>query len=407
MLRDFLRNHVFERFPAVFGAAIGAAVVFLVAWARLLVAGPVGSELQAFAFAAAVMAALGFVAMPALLRAARHQAWAIAAEPRVFAIGFSLVALAAIVVALVAVLAVVAVLLAAAGVPTGTGLWVLRAGTVTGFAVAASALAYGFSTRGGALAVTRHRVALDGLPAELAGLRIAHLSDLHIGNGTEGARLAEVVATANALGADLIALSGDIFDNDAELLAEGAHALSKLTAPLGVYAVLGNHDGFVGGDEVAAALDLHAPGIELLRGRTVQLAARAPFHVAGFDDPGHDFMPGDTLADLEALAAARATDGPTLLLMHRPDAFPRAAALGFAFVLSGHFHGGQVALPVAGGRWNAATLLTRFDRGLHRSGKSALYVSRGIGFAGPRLRFASPPEIALHELCPLDTAYRP
>jgi predicted MPP superfamily phosphohydrolase len=86
--------------------------------------------------------------------------------------------------------------------------------------------------------------------------------------------------------------------------------------------------------------------------------------------------------------------------MHRPDAFLRAAELGFALVLSGHFHGGQVALPLAGGRWNAATLLTRFDRGLHRIGKSALYVSRGIGFAGPRLRFASPPEIALHELHP-------
>jgi predicted MPP superfamily phosphohydrolase len=90
--------------------------------------------------------------------------------------------------------------------------------------------------------------------------------------------------------------------------------------------------------------------------------------------------------------------------MHRPDAFPRAAELGFALVLSGHFHGGQVALPLAGGRWNAARLLTRFDRGLHRDGNASLYVSRGLGFAGPRLRIASRPEIAVHELQPRATA---
>jgi predicted MPP superfamily phosphohydrolase len=90
--------------------------------------------------------------------------------------------------------------------------------------------------------------------------------------------------------------------------------------------------------------------------------------------------------------------------MHRPDAFPRAAEHGFALVLSGHFHGGQVALPLAGGRWNAARLLTRFDRGLHREGRAALYVSRGLGFVGPRLRFASPPELALHELWPAGPA---
>jgi hypothetical protein len=67
-------------------------------------------------------------------------------------------------------------------------------------------------------------------------------------------------------------------------------------------------------------------------------------------------------------------------------------------MLSGHYHGGQVAIPLAGGRFNTARLLTPFDRGLHRIGNAALYVSRGLGFAGPRLRIASRPEIALIEL---------
>jgi predicted MPP superfamily phosphohydrolase len=400
MLRDFVRNHVFERFPAFFGAAIGASGVVLCAWVAALATDPRALPLAPLLASGLVASAIGAAAIPLLTRLARHHAWASAAEPPVFAVGFSLVTLATGVVASIAVLTCIALLLAALGLPESAGASLLQAGSVAAVAITASALAWGFATHGGGIQTTRLRVEIEGLPDALAGLRIAHLSDLHIGNGTEGARLAEIVARTNALGADLIALSGDLFDNDAEVLHEGASALSALAAPLGVYAVLGNHDGFVGLDDVAAALAEHAPHIELLRGRIAKVAARAPFHVAGFDDPGHDWMPGAALPELDALGAALPADGPTLLLMHRPDAFPRAAEHGFAFVLSGHFHGGQVALPFAGGRWNAATLLTRFDRGLHRAGGAALYVSRGLGFAGPRLRFASAPEIAVHELQP-------
>ncbi|RIL07531.1 MAG: hypothetical protein DCC71_02605 [Proteobacteria bacterium] len=400
LLRDFVRNHIFERFPTVFGAAIGAASVALFAWAAALFADPSRVADPALLRAALVATALGAAFIPSLTRLARHHAWASAAEPIVFAAGFSVVTVAAAVVASLFVLTAFALLFAALGLPASAGIWLLRAGSVAGAALAGAALAYGFASHGGGVEVTRHRIELDALPAALAGLRIAHLSDLHIGNGTEGARLEEIVARTNALGADLIALSGDLFDNDAEVLAEGACALAKLAAPLGVYAVLGNHDGFIGSDDVAAALAAHAPGIEVLRGRFVRAGAQPPLYVAGFDDPGHDWRHGDPLPELESLGRTRPSDGPCVLLMHRPDAFERAAALGFALVLSGHFHGGQVALPLAGGRWNAARLLTRYDRGLYREAGAALYVSRGLGFAGPRLRFASRPEIALHELRP-------
>jgi predicted MPP superfamily phosphohydrolase len=384
--------------------------VILHAWSSALAAGPQGVSLPWLLGAIALASTLGAAAFPGLLRLARHHTWASAAEPLVFAIGFSFMTLAAVVVGSLGVLTLFGLLLAVLGLPSAAGLWLLRAGSATGAAVAAGALAYGFGTRGGGVEVTRHRLELAGLPAALAGLRVAHLSDLHIGNGTEGARLDAIVEQANALRPDLIVISGDLFDNDADVLDAGAAGLGRLSAPLGVWAVLGNHDGFVGADDVAAALAAHAPGITLLRGRFARLGAAAPLHVAGFDDPGHDWQLGEGLPELEKLGDARPTDGPTLLLMHRPDAFPRAAALGFALVLSGHFHGGQVALPVAGGRWNAARLLTRFDRGLHREGAALLYVSRGLGFAGPRLRFASPPEIAVHELQPapahLDTSER-
>jgi predicted MPP superfamily phosphohydrolase len=401
LLRDFVRTHLFERFPTVFGASIGAASVALFAWSSALVAGLGSLELRSLLEAVLVATAIGAAAIPSLTRLARHHSWASAVEPVVFAVGFSLVTIATAVVASLVALTLPALLVAALGLSAEMGLWLLSAGSVAAAAVTTGALGWGFASHGGGVEVTHRTIEVEGLHASLAGLRIVHLSDLHIGNGTEGNRLEAIVARANALGADLLVLSGDLFDNDAEVLAEGAAALAQLTAPLGVYAVLGNHDGFIGSDEVAAALAAYAPDMQVLRGRCACLDTEAPLYVAGFDDPGRDWQPGDPIAELEALGAVLSTDGPTLLLMHRPDAFPRAAELGFALVLSGHFHGGQVALPLAGGRWNAARLLTRFDRGLYREGGSALFVSRGIGFAGPRLRFASPPEIALHELVPV------
>lgn len=396
VLRDFVRTHLFERFPILYGAASSGGTVLLLAWAAWLAGGLGAIAAGPWLAAIAIASAFGGVAFPILIRLARHHAWAAALEPVVFAAGFAVVATAAAVVGSMLVLTLPALLLAALGLSGEAGLAVLGAGSAAAAAVTAGALAWGFARHGEA-EVTQNRVAIAGLAPALAGLRIAHLSDLHIGNGLEGSRLDAVVARTNALGADLIAITGDIFDNDAELLDAGAAALAKLAAPLGVWVVLGNHDGFVGADDVAAALAAHAPNLALLRGRVAKLATDAPLHVAGFDDPGHDWKPGDPSPDLDALAA-EIGGGPTVLLMHRPDAFPRAAELGFALVLSGHFHGGQVALPVAGGRWNAARLLTGFDRGVYRDGAASLYVTRGIGFAGPRLRFASSPEIAIHEL---------
>jgi predicted MPP superfamily phosphohydrolase len=131
----------------------------------------------------------------------------------------------------------------------------------------------------------------------------------------------------------------------------------------------------------------------------VRLPADAPLYLAGIEDPGRDWTEhGHGLVMMEKLAAAAPSDGPMLLLVHRPDAFVQAAALGFRLVLAGHFHGGQLALPIGDGRWNVARLLTPYHRGLYRLGEATLYVSRGLGFAGPRVRFGSRPEIAVLEL---------
>src|SRR5690606_32527336 len=126
-----------------------------------------------------------------------------------------------------------------------------------------------------------------------------------------------------------------------------------------------------------------------------------PLAVAGFDDPAHDWsLHGDELPELAALAASRPRDRVSILLAHRPDAFVQAARAGFALVLSGHYHGGQIGVPGRADRWNAGRLFSALANGAFRHGDAHLYVSRGIGYAGPRVRIGSDPEIALITLVP-------
>ncbi len=398
-MREFLRKQIFERFPLFFGAATCVAAVILVAWLMALRSGPLSMPVTTLVCVATLTAAVGAWGVPRLTVLARTSAIAQDVERLLFATGFVLIALAATIAVASAAFGVLASLLAIAGLSPDTGLALFRAGTLSAVSATGVALIWGFHIEGRLIEVTQQRVEIAGLDTALRGRRIAHLSDLHIGNGLDGRRLAALVERVNALGADLVAVTGDLFDNDATILAEGARALNALRAPLGVYAVLGNHDLFVGAERVANAIAENAPAIALLRGRWVVASASPPLLLGGVDDPGGDWA-GDeeARAGLEKLAAAQPFDGPSILLAHRPEAFPIAAALGFSLVLSGHYHGGQVAIPLSGGRLNTARLLTRFDRGLHRIGGAALYVSRGLGFAGPRLRVASRPEIALLEL---------
>ena len=153
----------------------------------------------------------------------------------------------------------------------------------------------------------------------------------------------------NALEADLVALTGDLFDFDPRHVEAGARRLGALRARLGVYTVLGNHDGYTGIELVAEALGRLAPDMVLLRRDVVRLATGAPLYLAGIDDPGTRFSARDLhLPELEELAVRAPEDGPVILLVHRPEAFPQAARLGFPLVLAGHTHGGQLALPTRG-----------------------------------------------------------
>ena len=399
MLRDIIRIQIFERFLLFFGLASGAAGALLVAWGIAVRSGPDAIPVATLVWGGLGVGTIGAWAVPRLAVAARNDSTARTIERPLFALGFVLIALAGTVVAATAACAALALLLAVTGISSDAGFGLFRAGTLAAVCGVGATLVWGFHIEGRLVELTQTRVVIAGLAPALRGLRIAHLSDLHIGNGLEGKRLEALVERINGLGADAIVITGDLFDNDAHVLRKGARILGRLGAPLGVYAVLGNHDLFIGKERVAATLESQAPAITLLRGRWVVLPAAAPLMIAGVDDPGHEWSSDpEALAELEKLAAARPLEGPSLLLAHRPDVFALAASLGFALMLSGHYHGGQVALPLAGERFNTARMLTPFDRGLHRIGNAALYVSRGLGFAGPRLRIASRPEIAMLEL---------
>ncbi len=238
------------------------------------------------------------------------------------------------------------------------------------------------------LTVREYELALEA-PA-LKGLSIAVIADLHAGAPyIDEAKIDEVVARTNAARPDLILLAGDYVSDraDASLrlpLQTIAEHLKGLEAPLGVYAVLGNHDRRAGSRAVAAALS--QAGILVLDNAHVVIGRPAgALILAGF---GEELDTARALGGLEQQQA--------LCLVHRPDVLlqlPPACAL----TIAGHTHGGQVALPLLQG-WAldyASRNGVRYPVGVRREDGRTLFVSPGIGTSWVPVRLGVPPEISL------------
>ena len=278
---------------------------------------------------------------------------------------------------------------------------VLVAGGGVAVAIGFGSILWGYSIGQRRVVVERVRLPLAGLPAELAGVRIAHITDLHIGPQLRARRLGQLLDQVNALEADLIVITGDIFDFDPAFIDEGCRELAGLEARCGVYAVLGNHDVYTGADAVAGGIAQYTK-IRLLRDESVCVEVRGrPLHVIGIDDPGRALRERHMeSAALPGLLARIPAHEPRLLLMHRPSYFEQVARLGVPAALAGHTHGGQVSLPRPAHQHNLSRLMTEWTRGLFTRNDSVLYVSRGLGVAGPPIRLNCPREISLHELTP-------
>lgn len=234
--------------------------------------------------------------------------------------------------------------------------------------------------------VSRVDVEVSGLAAALDGYRIVHLSDLHIGSYDPKDRGMSWVERANALEPDLIAVTGDLVTTGTTFYDDVAEVLGSLRAPGGVFVSLGNHDQW---DPDALTRAIESRGVRVLRNRWVSVeAGGAALRVGGLDDwyTGRD--------DLDRALCAH-PDEPTILLSHYPRFFEAAARRGADLVLSGHTHGGQLAVPGLARRLNIAALSERWFAGRYRLGSCTLHVSAGLGTTGPPMRLGVAPEIAV------------
>lgn len=238
------------------------------------------------------------------------------------------------------------------------------------------------------LRVTRLTLPVPDLPPAFDGYRIAHLSDLHLGVPVTQRFLPAVVARANREQADLIAITGDFGTGQRDGLAAGEPVLARLDAPDGVWAVLGNHDYYVGPDAVEALLG--RAGIRLLRNAHGMIRrGGARLVIAGIDDAIYGFP------DLGATLAGVPEGQPVILLAHEPD-YARFAAADTRVVLqlSGHTHGGQIRLP-GRGPLMLPQLGHMFPAGAFLVERLALYVTSGTGTGRFAMRFNCRPEIAV------------
>jgi uncharacterized protein len=237
-------------------------------------------------------------------------------------------------------------------------------------------------------------VPLEHWPERLDGLRVAVLSDLHTGAPWVDERKVErIVAKLNARRPDLVALVGDYADPTVPLgkpVAPEAVAgeLAALQAPLGVFAVLGNHDWYHYGERVPRAL--REAGLEVLENDAVAVEHNGEvLWVAGLADMR------ERDADVSVALAMVPPQQALIALTHDPDMFP-ALRERAQLVLAGHTHGGQIGLPLL--RHAAAPSSRGYIGGEVREGGGYMYVSRGVGTTGLPIRFAAPPEIAVLRL---------
>ncbi len=228
-------------------------------------------------------------------------------------------------------------------------------------------------------------VTLPGLPAALDGTRLVQLSDLHVGALLGRRWLAGLAARVDALEPDVIAVTGDLVDGDARRVEDVLPELRLLRAPLGVWAVTGNHEFYAGLDRSVQLLA--DAGYTVLRDRAAEVAPGLVF--AGVDDLTARRQFGFT-DDAVGTALAGRPQGATVLLCHTPWQVEEAAAGGVGLMLSGHTHGGQI--------WPFDALVKLsypYLAGRYEVGGMVLLVSRGTGTWGPRMRLWRRAEINL------------
>ena len=258
---------------------------------------------------------------------------------------------------------------------------------------AVTPLVWGFFIEPRSLKTTTYEIAVPSWPAGCDDLRVAVLTDLHVGSPFNGLdKLAQIVDQTQRAVPQLILLAGDYMIRDVvggrvtppEAIAT---ELGRLSAPLGVWAVLGNHDRWFDGARVQRALE--SVGITVLEDATTSIAAKGcAFSLVGISDYWEG--PHDVSKALQNVPPAAAV----LAFTHNPDVFPDVPAR-VSLTIAGHTHGGQVCLPFVGRLVVPSRFGQRYAIGHVVEQGRHLFVSPGLGTSILPVRFLVPPEISL------------
>ncbi len=227
-------------------------------------------------------------------------------------------------------------------------------------------------------------VEVAGLPRSADGLVIVQLSDLHLGSLIGARRLRSVIEQIDGLHPDVVVVTGDLIDSDAGAVEKLVPDLHKLTAPDGVFAVLGNHEYYAGADRCRRLL--REAGFTVLDNTAAE--AKPGLWIAGVADRAGGRQTEELESDLDAAVAAVPPGSAIVLLQHTPGNEDAAAAAGVGLMLNGHTHGAQI--------WPAHFLVRRafpFIAGVRRVGAMTQVVCRGAGRWGPPMRLFAPAEI--------------
>ena len=290
-----------------------------------------------------------------------------------------------------------------------------RKKTVTGaaalLAVMLACLAYSYFIEPNRLVVTEEEIAVKDWNPAFDGLRIAMISDIHGGsNGSSRENIRRVVETANAQNPDLVVLLGD-FVSQAQTrqpirerplrmsVRDVVDNLAGLKARHGVYAVLGNHDGWYGDEDIAA--ELTRVGYRVLQNEIAFIRQNgATFRLLGFKD----HLKLDSWVSFDAMVrstvAAYPKEGQIVVLEHSPDIlyilnYWKHLNPDLKLMLAGHTHGGQVWLPIAGAPFVPSSAGQRYTRGHIEEEGIDMFVTSGVGTSILPFRFMVPPEVAI------------
>jgi uncharacterized protein len=275
------------------------------------------------------------------------------------------------------------------GLPFGAagaaGRWAL--GVVAAVSATVLLAGYAASRR---LVRTEVTASWPDLPPALDGLRIAQLSDVHVGPHTPRAHLARAKRMVEDAAPDLVVVTGDLVDDHAPDVEHYARSFGALAAPLGVYAIPGNHDVYAGWPAVRAGLE-RLPLTVLVNEHALLERGGVRLALVGTGDPaGRGSGAGP---DVDAALAGVPGDAFVVALAHNPALWPALAERGVRLTLSGHTHWGQFALPSLG--WSLASPFLEHAMGTYARDASLLYIHPGTNYLGIPFRLGTPPEVAI------------